>query len=164
MDREISARKDAARCLARRPLTSAELRERLLRRGHPESEIGPVLDDFRGEGWLDDLRLAVEYIQLRSERLGHGRLRLERELRRRGVAETLIDRAWRQATEEDGLDPQAILEADVRKRVDRCGGKLGPADFRRVYNALLRGGHDAGSIRAALRPHLEFPEPDEAER
>jgi len=156
------ARKDALRRLSRRPLTDAEIRTRLAERGHAAPVIEQTVAALHESGLLNDEVLAVHYIVTRSARLGHGRSRLLRELERRGVARGVAERAWREAVELDEVDPDDVLRRQVARQVDRCAGRLEPRDYRRVYNALLRGGHDAGAVVAALRPHRCYPDSDEA--
>ena len=148
---------DALRMLARRPLTSHEVRHRLSARGHADPVVEVVLERLRGEGYVDDEKLAVDYIVLRAERLGHGRRRLVGELERRGVEPDLADRCWRVAMDEMGLDPPAVLRREAERRVSRAGGGLDARSYRRVYNALLRAGHDAASVAAELEPYRESP-------
>ena len=157
-----SARADALRWLAARPLTEAELRTRLSRKGHDPEAVEQTLAALRHAGWIDDRRLALDWIVLRASRLGRGRERLLRELERRGVPPGTARAAWAEAVAAGDVDAAAVLRDSVGKRLRRHGGALGPAEFRRVYNALLREGHEPGAIVEALRPHTHLPDPDEA--
>lgn len=147
------------RLLAARPLTVAELRRRLASRGHDEADVDAALERLARLGYLDDLRLARHYIVTRSRRLGHGRLRLTRELEARGAPPATVAEAWRAAVEDDEIDPGAILRDEVRRRVEQQGGALDRRAYRRVYNALLRAGFDASELAAELESHRRFSEP-----
>jgi len=139
--------------LARRPLTGQELRSRLERRGHTLDAIEAALDRLVGDGHVDDGALALEFILLRSARLGHGRRRLLSDLERRGVDRAEAARAWQRAVEMEGLDPEEPLHKRVRVELERCGGRLDLRAYRRVYNSLLRAGFDAEAATRTLSPH-----------
>jgi len=144
--------------LARKPLTAAELRSALSRAGVAEESVAQAVDRLSADGYLDDRKLALHYILARTERLGHGPRRLLRELEQRGVERLVAQDAWNEAVEEHGLQEERLLRREVRRKVERCGGKLDPPDFRRVYNALLRAGFEPYAIRSELDSYRTFPE------
>jgi regulatory protein len=154
--------RDALRSLSRRPLTCAEIRQRLAKRGHAPQAVEETLVELKESRLLDDKALSVDYIVLRASRLGHGRSRLLRDLERRGVDSAIAEQAWHTALSDNDIDPEEVLRRQVTKQVERSGGHLEPRAYRRVYNALLRGGHDAGSVIQALRPYRCYPGSDQA--
>jgi len=156
------AAREALRLLGRRPLTEDELRRRLEDRGHAADAVASALQRAVDAGYVDDSRLAGEYIATRARRLGHGKDRLLRELRRRGVDADLAASAWDRVVEEEGLEPLKLLRRAAQGRVERCGGKLDPRAYRRVYNALLRAGFDPDAIAAELRAYRIFPDSDDS--
>ena len=143
-------RERAARLLASRPRTEHELRERLARDGFETPEIERALDWARDAGYLDDAALAQRWIAARAARRGYGRGRLMAELARRGVDRDVAEAAWRRATEGGEVDPRAVLERAIERKVRSVGGRLDDRAMARVYNALLRAGFDANDVRAAL--------------
>lgn len=146
----------ALRLLSRRPRTVLELRHALAEGGHDTGEIDAALDALLDEGKLDDGELALHYILVRTDRLGHGRDRLLRELEARGVDEDVAGKAWQSAVDEYGVDPARLLARQAQRQLNRCGGRLGPAAYRRVYNALLRAGFGAYDVRKELEPYRAF--------
>ena len=152
------AREVALRLLGRRPLSAEELRLKLEQRGFAGGESLDAVRHLESEGWLDDHALALHYIVVRAERLGHGRERLVRELIERGVARETVERAWNEALEQGGLDPDRLLARQAALRLEREGGRLDPRAYRRVYNSLLRAGFEACSIRTQLEPYRDFPD------
>ncbi len=148
---ERGAAADAYRMLARRPLTERELRTRLAGRGHTDGEIETALERLRADGYLSDEQLALDYIVARAERLGHGRLRLLRDLQTRGVDERLAEAAWRRAVEQGDVDSDALLGRAIARRVGT--GALDRRAYVRVYNALLRAGFEPDALRSGLAPH-----------
>ncbi len=149
---------EAARRLARRPLTVQELRERLERAGHPSVEVEAVLQRLLADGSLNDLALSSHYMAARMERLGHGPGRLVRELVRRGVNPPVVQEALEAGLAQGDLDPDAVLQREVRRRV--AGQAVTPREYRRVYNAMLRAGFEPLSIRRTLDRYRRAPGSD----
>lgn len=81
----------ALRILARRDYAQQELHRKLLAKGiTEESEVTAVIQRLVEAGWLDDSRFTERFIQWRAER-GYGPLRIQEELRMRGVNAALIE-------------------------------------------------------------------------
>jgi regulatory protein len=139
---------DATRLLARRPLTEFELRERLGAAGHAGADVEEACERMRAAGYVDDGRLAADFIAARAERLGHGPLRLVEDLCRRGVAREVAERALRGAVDRGDIDPRALLRRRLRRHLP--GTKPSRRDLARVYNALRRAGFDDDAIRTEL--------------
>jgi len=133
--------------LARRPCSRAELRRRLVGEGHAADEAEGALTDLAAAGLLDDRRLAEHFIVVRAERLGHGPERLLDDLERRGVARDVARGVLDELCRRGDLDPDAALRRTAERLCRRGGGGAAAA---RVYNALLRAGFDAESIRREL--------------
>lgn len=154
------AREVALRLLERRPLTAEELRRALAQRGFDAAETAATLGRLEREGLVDDAALALHYVTVRAERLGHGKERLLRELVERGIPRAAAERAWAEALHRGSVEPDALLAREVARRLERAGGRLDERACRRVYNALLRAGFDARSIRTHLEPFADFPDED----
>ena len=145
---------DGVRMLARRPLTRAEVHDRLLARGHTEDEIVEALARLTTLGALDDAALARHWVEVRSVRRGHGRERLTRDLEARGIDPETVRRAFEEAIESTGIDLAEVLRREARKRVHALGTRRDRRAYARVYNALLRAGFEPGSIHHALTTHF----------
>lgn len=132
--------------------------------GHGPPAADRVGEWLRRDGLLDDRKLALHFILTRAARLGHGRLRLLRDLERRGVAPATARGAWDLAIRMGDIDPEATLRREVESRVASLGGRVDRKAYARMYNALFRAGFEAHAIEAALdRAGLElthgaFPE------
>jgi len=148
-----SARDDAARLLAARPLTEAELRTRLTRVGHAAHAVETVLQEARKAGWLDDRAVAREVLRSGLAQ-GRGKERLLAQLLSRGIAPELAEAAWDALLASGDVDPEAGLRAEVERRVRAAGGTLTGRAAARIYNALLRSGHDPESVKSALAPYV----------
>lgn len=69
----------------------AQLQRKLMQRGHAEAAIEPVLEALAGQGLQSDARFTEYYVEERM-RKGYGPLRIQAELRERGIGEALIER------------------------------------------------------------------------
>lgn len=87
--------------LMRREHSRQELRNKLLLRDFPGDAIEMVLDDLEQRRYLSDERFAEHFADVRQRR-GKGPVRIRAELRERGVAEILIERAL-EAVDEDWM-------------------------------------------------------------
>jgi regulatory protein len=148
-----AAWQEAGRLLGRKPRTEHELTNALRQRGHDEADVARTLERLRAQRWLDDARLAREAVLTRTAR-GFGRARILAELRGRGVAREVAEAAWDEAVASGELDPEAALE---RRLARRLRGRSAPdeRELRRMYNALLRAGHEESAVRRALEQHLD---------
>ncbi|MCS6948194.1 MAG: recombination regulator RecX [Steroidobacteraceae bacterium] len=81
-----------AALLARRDYSVAAARGQLIERGAPADLAAQVVAEFAAKRYLDDARYAGNLVAYYAVR-GQGPLRVALELRRRGVAESLIERA-----------------------------------------------------------------------
>ncbi|NIW86811.1 MAG: regulatory protein RecX [Gammaproteobacteria bacterium] len=77
-------RRKALELLAAREHTRVELARKLRRRGSPAPAIEQTLDALAAEGHLSDDRFAEAYVRRRAG-AGFGPLRIQQELRERGV-------------------------------------------------------------------------------
>ena len=76
--------------LARREHTRLELSRKLRSKGFNEQDIGPAIEQLEANNCLSDERFTESYINMRK-RKGYGPLRIEQELRERGVDSELVD-------------------------------------------------------------------------
>jgi regulatory protein len=138
----------ALRLLDAMPRTESQLREALLKRGLPVEVADGLVARYVEVGLLDDRAYARMWVESRMRTRGLGRMALRQELRRRGVADEVIEEAL------SDLDPEDTFDAAVRQvrpRVARCALPLSAADERRLLAFLGRRGHSPESSRQALR-------------
>ena len=146
MGRESGCHDVALRLLARRDLSTSQLRRRLLRRGLPADRIEHTLDRLTRDGLLDDARTALAHARRAVEVKLRGRQRARRELEALGIDPPVADRAL--AAVFDEVDEAAVLEHAIAKRVD---GPIGTrAELRRLHQALVRQGFARDQVTAAL--------------
>lgn len=138
------------RLLGRRPLTEAELRERLTRAQHAAGAIDHACERLRQAGYLDDHALALEFIVNRAERLGHGPDKLVAALCERGVARGVAEAALQLAVERGDVSPREVLLRRLRRYLRGATPPLSAREYARVYNALRRAGFGGELIRQEL--------------
>lgn len=144
----------ALRALARRSHTFAELEAKLSRRCNAEEVVNEVLSRLRGHGYLDDERVAEAHSALRRDHALLGQKRVLAELRRRGVKESLAEKAVANAYQE--LDESELARQFLRRKFGFLDqGAPAPVNDRktllRLYRALLRAGFDVPAVVDALR-------------
>jgi regulatory protein len=140
----------ALRLLSRRELTTSELRARLAKRDLPEQEIEAAIARLASDGTLDDRRAAATIARTHAAIKGRGRFRVERELMARGISSEVASAALDEVFS-DTPEPE-LLEKALRRRL-RAGHITDPAQFRRLYQYLLRLGFPSGAIAALLKKH-----------
>ena len=146
----------AAAFLAVRPRSVAETRGRLSHLGYPQALCDQVVERLVTLGYLDDVAFSRAWVESRDRARPRGSLALRQELRRKGVAQGIIDGALDERGSgsrpgEDGgigAGPASSMEAEVqaaRRLLDRRSTTLGrEADPRRrrqkAYALLARHG------------------------
>jgi regulatory protein len=155
---ERAAYAAAVRLLARRPRTEREVRRWLEQRSYSAAVVDTVLARLGARGYVDDAELALHFIVVRAQRLGHGPRRLIHELERRGVERSTAEQAWEQAKEQGQVELRELLRRQLRRRVGTSRDRLDRSAYRRVYNALLRAGFESSAIKAELDAMRSAPE------
>ena len=144
--RSPSAYQVALRLLARRELSTAQLRDRLTRRALRRSEIDAAVERLTRERAVDDARTALAYARRAAEVKLRGRSRARREIEALGIAPATARRAV--ATVFDEVGEASVLDRAIAKRLH--GPIRDRAQFRRLYQALLRQGFPADRVAASL--------------
>ncbi|MDP6579588.1 MAG: RecX family transcriptional regulator [Vicinamibacterales bacterium] len=144
--REPSAYQIGLRLLARRELSTAQLRDRLTRREFATSEIETAIARLSHEGAVDDTRTALAYARRAAEVKLRGKSRARREIEALGIATLTARRAVTEVFDE--IDEQSVLERAIAKRVH--GPIRDRAELRRLNQALLRQGFPPDRVAKAL--------------
>ncbi len=139
-----SARQWALRALARRMHTTHEIRAALSRRGFEVGVIGNVLDDLGRQGYIDDLHFARVWVTSRSAHQLHGRLRLLRDLRQKGIPDEMAESVIRDSLPDEEEVAIAIKAAEKKLRAMRSVGRsVGRSIGRTAGRATGAKGRDA---------------------
>lgn len=142
----------ALRALGRRSITLAELRAKLVRRCASEDDVDEVVSRLRSYGYLDDKQVAESHSSFRRDHALVGRKRVLIELRRRGVDESLAERAVADTYED--FDESEVAREFLRRKLGMRYQRASidaPKEILRLYRALVRAGFGASAISDALR-------------
>lgn len=137
---ESETRDIALRYLGRREYAVQELRQRLLQRGAEAALVDTVIDDLVATNLLSDERFTEMYVRMRI-RLLFGPLKIQAELRGRGIADHLA--AQFLPHEDETWCDAATQWADKKHR-----GEMDYAERARVYRSLMNRGftHEQANI------------------
>jgi regulatory protein len=134
-DAEMQAKAKAMRYVARRARTCQEVRRKLREKDHPDYAIDVAVARLKELDYLDDAEYAREYVRSRFRSKGYGPVRLENELKERGVGRNEIEDAMLE------LDPgelRAAAREHAEKRWPRLAGEEDPRRRREKLTGYLR--------------------------
>lgn len=162
-EHKAKVRHRALLLLDHRARSRHELRERLvsLELVPDNSIVDEVLDDLTRSKLIDDATFAEEWVRVRHERRGKSRRVLDKELRDKGVAQSLRQAALEQVDDED---EEAVARRLAEKKARSI--KNIPEDYadrdkmlRRILGVLARRGFSQSMsmriARAALTQRIE---------
>ena len=135
----------AMRFLASRMYTSREIYDRLRRKGYDEETAESIVGGLISEKLLDDKHYADCYIADSVNLSAKGEYRIRQELLRKGVAASLIDRAFDDAD----VDFDAALREYVKERL-RVTEITDYKSLMKFKAALARRGFSPSGIRRVL--------------
>ena len=137
--------------LARRELSEAQVRQRLARKGYEDDAIESAIERLRGERALDDARVAEAIAHTEVAVHRRGRLRIKRDIERAGIHPELARRAVDEAY--DSVDADALLDAQLTKRLRGRTTIADRAEAQRLYRYLVGQGFEPDRVLAALKKH-----------
>jgi len=134
--------------LARRELSEAQIRQRLVRRGFSADDIDRAISRLLQDGSLDDARVAAAIARSQLSLKKRGARRVRQEITAAGIASALADRAVAEVYAD--VDGDALLAAAIDRRL----GTRRLDDDRemaRLYRYLVGQGFEGDRAMAALR-------------
>lgn len=142
-DADIRVREAALNLLSHRARTRGELRRRLRQKGFGPARIDPCLDRLQEKGFIDDEAVAASFVRDRLRHRPRGRIALSAELRAKGVAGEVVDRAIDEVFDEQETDDRSLARSVAERWVSR--------QPREVLAALASAGHSEERARAKRR-------------
>lgn len=140
------ARSYAELLLSYRERSRRELESRLLKRGYDQPVVEAVLEELTRAGLLSDERFARAWVRDRISRAQKGPWVIRMELRRKGVADEVIE----EAIAAEGVNETELARRIVEQHKPRLSG-LDPAKRRRrLQDLLLRRGLSFDAIAEVL--------------
>jgi regulatory protein len=143
----IAAKAGAARQLAYRPRSVAEIRSALSQRGFRPVTIDAVVERFTELGYLDDAEFANRWISNREALAPRGKRLLRQELRQKGVQSDLVEESIEQAD----LDEFESALRIATNRFEKMAGVERDTQRRRIAGYLERRGFGYDAVRSVDR-------------
>ena len=142
------ALKRAYKFLSYRPRSEAEVRTKLGQLGFPQKSVDTTLEKLRSLSLLNDEAFARGWARGRAEGRGYGPLRIERELRQKGIAKSVIGQIVQETfgPQEEKERARALLKKRFR------GKDLGDRKvLHRAVGFLQRRGYRNAVIAEVLK-------------
>ncbi len=153
----VKAKKDAFRLLSFRARSTAELREKLLRKKYAPELVADVLSFCEKEGFLNDEKFARLYAMSRVQSRPSGKRLIQMELKNKGLSPALIGRAL--GSIEDLDEKEIALEA-ARKRFRQLSALPEKTSKARLYGFLGRRGFSSEAIFYSMAKLYKHAEPE----
>lgn len=142
---------DALKMLARRELSEAQLRQRLVRRSHTADAIEETILRLKEARAIDDARVAEAIARTEITVKRRGTLRVKRKIESVGIDRATAGRAVDSVVGE--IDDGALVEAALAKRL-RTGTTIADeAEFQRLYRYLIGQGFEPDQVMRTLNTH-----------
>jgi SOS response regulatory protein OraA/RecX len=136
--------------LARRELSSAQIRSRLARRHFPQSEIDDALVRLAQYRAVDDQRVARAAAHLEGAIRMRGRRRVLQKVQQLGVSPTIAKDAVDEVFKE--IDEPALLDKAIERKLRGADPQsLDAKGTARIVRSLVAQGFEPGAIYARLR-------------
>jgi len=149
----------ALRALMRRAHSVQEMKQKLTRRADNELLVRMVLARLKENGQLDDERYAQQFTRNRTQSRKQGQFRIQRELRARGVSDSVIRATLEESATQN--DPAATVRQRIERKLKSYRGEIDDKKIASIYGSLLRAGFPSDLIRTELKRVTteEVPEP-----
>lgn len=136
--------------LNRRWRTVFELTKKLESKNYPPEDIKKTLDFLLSNNLLNDERFALSWIRTRLSLRPSGRSLINIELKRKGLSQDIIEKAWQKYSEEQDFS-EIDIALDAARHKLRSYQKLPSEIFtRRMMTFLIRRGFSYGIIKETL--------------
>ena len=151
-DLRKSCLRRAGSLLAARDYSRARLAEKLTADGYPAPVREGVLQELEEAGYLDEYRMACDYIRLHLE--DRSRQRILQDLRRQGLAEELVLRALSETAAD--TDPDRAERDQIRRLLAARQYDPAVCDWKteqKLMAFLYRKGYSTEKIRAVMQEY-----------
>jgi len=108
--------------LSYRPRSRYEIEQYLKKRGYNQNDIDALIGKYQSMGYINDFEFAAMWIRERMRFKPKGYNGIYSELRAKGVAKTVIDKAW----EEANIDESTVAEELINHHFDKFNKKAMP--------------------------------------
>ena len=144
----MSAYVDGLKMLARHELSESQIRQRLARKGHPESDIDEAVERLRGERAIDDVRVAEAIARTETSIKRRGKVRVRMQIQQAGIGKDIAKRAVDEVF--SAIDDDELIEASLRKRLRQRETIADDREFQRLYRYLIGQGFEHDRVMKVL--------------
>jgi regulatory protein len=144
----VSAYLDGLKMLARRELSEAQVRQRLVRKRHDPGAVDEAIARLVAERAIDDGRVAEAIARTETSIRRRGKLRVRMQIERAGIATAIAKQAVDAVF--DTIDDDALLEASLQKRLRGRATIADDREFQRLYRYLAAQGFESDRIMRLL--------------
>ena len=139
----------ALKMLARRELSEAQLRQRLLRRQHNSDAIDAAIARLKVDRSLDDARVAGAIARSETGLRKRGRYRVTRQIEAAGIAPSIAKRVVDETFA--AIDGDDLLVQALGRRLRGRTSIADDREFQRLYRYLVAQGFEPDRVLALLR-------------
>jgi SOS response regulatory protein OraA/RecX len=140
---------DGLKLAAGRELSEAQVRQRLVRKGHTASDIDAAIARLKEERAIDDVRVAEMIARAETSSRRRGKLRVRMQIERAGISSATARKAVDDIFSE--IDADAMLDAALTRRMLGRDRIEDDKEFQRLYRYLLNQGFDGERVMSALQ-------------
>jgi regulatory protein len=141
------------RLLTMKDRTTAELVDKLQKKGFEDDVISSIIIEMKDFGYVDDKKYAMRFAELRATYSKFGPYRIRRELESRGIPKDMAESVV------ESVFPEGREEANALEIADEWISRRGMDDkektARRLYGYLARRGYAPSVVRNTLRRILK---------
>jgi len=141
----------ALKMLARRELSEAQLRQRLLRRQHNSDAIDAAIARLKVDRSLDDARVAGAIARSETGLRKRGRYRVTRQIEAAGIAPSIAKRIVDETFA--AIDGDALLTQALARRLRGRTSIADDREFQRLYRYLVTQGFEPDRVMKLLRTY-----------
>ncbi len=148
----------AVRALMRRAHSVHEMKQKLERRSENKLLVQVVMARLKENGQIDDAKYAKQFARQRTEGRKHGKFRVARDLRARGVPDRHIEAALKESAEQN--DEAAMVRQRIERKLRAYRGEIDDKKMASMYASLLRAGFSADVVRRELKAIVKEDVPE----
>ena len=137
----------AHRLLGVRPRSERELRDRLFKKGFGQANVSEVVALLKEQNVIDDFKFAKLWVESRMRTAPKGDALLRKELRDKGVAQSIID----EALASTGESEVKVARDLATKQLTRLKGLPREKARKKLFDFLARRGFNFDTIRDIVR-------------
>ena len=148
----LKAKNDALRLLSFSARSAAELRSRLKLKKYPEALVDEVIESFKRQGLIDDVKFAKLFAESRVYSRPAGKRQLEMDLKKKGLSGELVRQTIGNLKD---YDERGMVRQLALKRLKTMTGVSKEKKKTRLYGYLKRRGFGSDAIFSVMDEFLK---------